>query len=330
MSYRSMIASQPESVRRCLGAARSEVERIDLRPFASGLIAVTGIGASFAASVVVAGELVRRGRRAVAVRSVDLIDGKDVADTIIALSHRGRSIEAVDSVKAHPSTPALAITNNPDSSLARVAAQHVRIANELDATPSSTGYTGTLAAAGVLVDRLCGAATADWERLPLLLAEVLASAAKKMPRLADLFRDRRAIDCVGANSSLGAADGASLLLREAARIPAGVTDTRHFLHGPMEAMDARTGVVVFGDGRELRLAEQLEEIGCPVLLVTACEEIDDRGVLTVVRVPAESNRVARGILDILPAQLLAAELSDAAGLTDTKFRYQQTDTKLGS
>jgi glucosamine--fructose-6-phosphate aminotransferase (isomerizing) len=46
------------------------------------------------------------------------------------------------------------------------------------------------------------------------------------------------------------------------------------------------------------------------------------------RVPAESNRIARGILDILPAQLLAAELSDAAGLTDAKFRYPQTDTKL--
>jgi len=328
MSYRSMIASQPESVARCLDAARSEVERIDLRPFASGLIAVTGIGASFVASVVVAGELARRGRRAAAVRSVDLIDGENIADTIIALSHRGRSVETVDSLKAHPSTPALAITNNPDSPLARAASQRLRIANELDATPSSTGYTGTLAAAGVLVDRLCGATATDWGRLPLLLADVLASAGGKMARLADLFRDRRAIDCVGANSSLGTAEGASLLLREAARIPAGATDTRHFLHGPMEAMDARTGVVVFGDGRELRLAKQLEEIGCPVLLVTANEEIDDSGVLTVVRVPAESNRVARGILDIVSAQLLAAELSDAAGLTDVKFRYRQRDTKI--
>jgi glutamine---fructose-6-phosphate transaminase (isomerizing) len=48
----------------------------------------------------------------------------------------------------------------------------------------------------------------------------------------------------------------------------------------------------------------------------------------VIRVPAETNRIARGILDILPAQLLAAQLSDATGLTDAKFRYPQTDTKL--
>ena len=90
----------------------------------------------------------------------------------------------------------------------------------------------------------------------------------------------------------------------------------------------RTGVVLFGDGREIRLARQVDEIGCPALLVTANDEIDYTNLLTVMRVPAESNRIARGILDILPAQLLAAELSDAAGLTDAKFRYPQTDTKL--
>jgi glucosamine--fructose-6-phosphate aminotransferase (isomerizing) len=224
----------------------------------------------------------------------------------------------------------MALTNDGSSPLAKAAGRHLRIANEMDATPSSTGYTGTLAAAGILVDRLCGSAGTDWARLPGLVAETLGRAAAKMPRLAEQFRDRRAVDCVGANSGLGTADEASLLIREAARIPAGAADTRHYLHGPMEAMDARTGVVLFGDGREVRLAEQLCDIGCPVLLVTANDGISDNGVLTVVRVPAEKNRIARGILDILPAQLLAAELSDAAGLTDAKFRYPQTDTKLNS
>jgi glucosamine--fructose-6-phosphate aminotransferase (isomerizing) len=96
----------------------------------------------------------------------------------------------------------------------------------------------------------------------------------------------------------------------------------------MEAMDEQTGVILFGNDRELQLAEQLRRFGCPAVLVTANEEADDRGVLTVVRVPAQENRICRGIVDILPAQLLAAELSDAAGLTDTKFRYRQMDTKV--
>jgi glutamine---fructose-6-phosphate transaminase (isomerizing) len=328
MTYRSMIAAQPDSVARCLEAARPEVERIDLKPFAAGTIAVTGIGASFAASLVVAAELARRGRRAIAARSVDLIGAGDIAESIVALSHRGRSIETVESLRAHPSTPALAITNDADSPLAEAAGRHVRIANERDATPSTTGYTGTLAACGLLVDRLCGAAAADRAALPAQLTEVLAAAALKMPRLASLFRDRRAIDCVGAGGSLGTAEEACLLFREAARIPTAAADTRHYLHGPMEAMDTTTGVILFGDGRELQLARQLEDIGCPVLLVAASQAVADKGGLTVVRVPATDDRISRGILDILSAQLLAAELSDAAGLTDVKFRYPQTDTKV--
>ena len=48
----------------------------------------------------------------------------------------------------------------------------------------------------------------------------------------------------------------------------------------------------------------------------------------MVHVPACDDLVLRGIIDIFTAQLLAAELSDAAGLTDVKFRYKQSDTKI--
>lgn len=328
MSYRSTIARQPDSIAACLLAAQTEIEHLDLEAFASGQIIVTGIGASFAAALVVAGELVRRGRPAVAMRSVDLIDGRGTANAIIALSHRGRSVETVESLTAHPNAVKLAITNSETSPLAEAAGLHIRLENGSDATPSSTGYTGTLAAAGLLTERVCGATATDWQSLPKVVSGMLSRAQDKMGRLGELFQDRRAIDCVGACSSLGTADGASLLIREAARIPAGATDTRHYLHGPMEAMDARTGVVVFGDAREVQLAHQLKEIGSPVLLITSRQDVDDDGILTVIRVPAQENRIARGIVDIVSAQLLAAELSDAAGLTDTKFRYPQTDTKI--
>jgi glutamine---fructose-6-phosphate transaminase (isomerizing) len=328
MSYRSTIARQPDSIAACLAEAQAEVTKLDLSAFAKNEIIVTGIGASFAAAQVIGGELVRNNCRATAVRSVDLIDARGSAKAIIALSHRGRSIETVESLKAQPQATRIAITNDDKSPLAEAAQGHIRLANGSDATPSSTGYTGTLAAAAILVEKLTGAAGTDWQALPGTASAMLAGAQEKMPRLRKLFHERRAIDCVGACSSLGTADGASLLIREAARIPAGAADTRHYLHGPMEAMDSRTGVIIFGDTREVELARQLDGIGCPALLITSRDDIDDAGLLTVIRVPALENRIARGILDILPAQLLAAELSDAAGLTDTKFRYPQTDTKL--
>lgn len=326
MSYRSTVARQPEAIHDSIVAARAALEGTDLSAFANGLIAVTGIGASFAAAVVVAAELSRLGRRAFAVRPVDLTAGK--ADVIIALSHRGRSVETVEALDVNPQAKKIAITKDPQSPLARAADLHVMINNGSDATPSSTGYTGTLVVAGLLIEKLCGGEAADWTGLPALVSETLDDAAKKMARLGESFKARRAIDCVGAGASLGTADGASLLIREAARIPAGPSDTRHYLHGPMESMDASTAVVLFGDGREIEIGHQLEAIGCPALLVTANREAKDGTLLTVIHVAGPENLIARAITDILSAQLLAAELSDAAGLTDTKFRYPQTDTKI--
>lgn len=328
MSYRSTVARQPESLADTLSAAQVELAGMDLSPLASGVMAVTGIGASYAAAVVVAAELQRRGRRAFPVRSGEMMAGYDIADTVLALSHRGRSIETVEALLKLPKAGSLAITNNPESPLAKAASYHIRLNNGSDATPSSTGYTATLLAAGLAVDAIHGSGGADWAGLPALTKEVQRRAAEKMPRLAELFRDRRAIDCVGAGASIGTADGASLLIREAARLPASGYETRHYLHGPMESMDATTGVVLFGDARELTLAENLNDIGCPALLVTSNTDISDNGKLTVMHVPASDDLVLRGIVDILTAQLLAAELSDAAGLTDVKFRYKQSDTKI--
>lgn len=326
MSYRATIARQPQSLADSIATATAELAALDITPLNQDVLAVTGIGASFAAATVVAGELVRRGRRAFAVRCADLVGG-GLADSIIALSHRGRSVETVEALNANSTAAKLAITKDPVSPLAQAAGRHLMIDNGTDATPSTTGYTGALAAAGVLVDRLCGQGT-QWDALPELTGKVLAAAATRMPKLRQTFAGRRAIDCVGAGAALGTADGASLLIREAARIPAGASETRHYLHGPMESMDAATGVVLFGSGREIELARQLQDIGCPVLLVTTRADVTEGPLLTVLTVPEQNNAIAQGILDILTAQLLAAELSDAAGLTDTKFRYPQSDTKI--
>jgi len=326
MSYRAEIARQPQSLADSIAAAKSELMKLDLTPLKSGVIAVTGIGASFAAATVVSGELVRRGRRAFPVRCADLRQGK-LADGVVALSHRGTSVETVEALRANPDAVKLAITKDPESPLARAAGRSLTINNGSDATPSTTGYTGALAAAGLMVDALCGRET-DWDGLPTQASRVLQAAEAKMAKLRAAFGGRRAIDCVGAGAALGTADEVTLLIREAARIPTSAWETRHYLHGPMEPMDAATGVVIFGDGREIDIARQLEEIGCPALLVTTKGDVAEGPLLTVMSVPARESAVAQGILDILPAQLLAAELSDAAGLTDTKFRYPQTDTKI--
>lgn len=327
MSYRSTIARQPEALADTHASAHAELAGMDVSPLDRAVIGVTGIGASFAAAVVVAAELQAQGRRGFAIRSVDMAGGRNLCDALIGLSHRGRSVETVAALEGLRQAARLAITCDPQSPLARTADLHLRLASGSDATPSSTGYTATLMAAGMVVEKLLGRAD-SFAALPALAAQVLAGAATRMERLGRLFHDRRAIDCVGAVAGLGTADEASLLIREASRIPAAAYDTRHYLHGPMESMDATTGVVIFGAGREVELARHLQRIGCPALLVTTAEGVEDGELLTVIRVPRADNLIAQGIIDILVPQLLAAQLSDAAGLTDTKFRYRMSDTKV--
>nr|WP_255720196.1 SIS domain-containing protein [Acuticoccus kalidii] len=311
-----------------LEAASAELAGMDLSALDRPVIAITGIGASFAAAVVAAGAFQAGGRRAFPVRSDDMTHGYDLADAVIGLSHRGRSVETVAALQKLPNAKRIAVTNDPESPLAEAADFHVRLNNGSDATPSTTGYTATLLVAGLIHDKLRGVSGGDWANLPAAVKTVQAAAAAKMDRLGRLFATRRAIDCVGAGAKLGTADGASLLIREASRIPASAYDTRHYLHGPMESMDATTGVVIFGAGREIELARHLDEIGCPTLLVTTDGSVEDGDKLTVVHVPAMDDIIAQGIVDIQTAQLLAAELSDAAGLTDVKFRYKMKDTKV--
>jgi len=246
----------------------------------------------------------------------------------VGLSHRGRSVETVAALEKLPSAARLAITNDPQSPLAKAADLHLRLNNGSDATPSSTGYTATLLAMGMAFEKLSGGSDDTFAAVPKLVGEVLEKAASRMERLRGLFPSRRAIDCVGSGASLGTADGASLLIREASRIPAGAYDTRHFLHGPMESMDSTTGVVIFGAGREIELAQYLDSINCPTLLITTAQGVADGERLTVVQVPKLDNLIAQAIVDIMTAQLFAAELSDAANLTDTKFRYRMSDTKV--
>lgn len=328
MSYRSTIARQPEALSDTYATVRRQLAAADLSALFQPVIGVTGIGASFAAAVVGAAELQAKGNRATAIRACDMAAGHDLVDTLIGLSAGGRSIETVLAFDKLASAKRIGISKDGTGPLAAASDFHLEIQQGSDATPSSTGYTATLLGLGVLIERFLGTSQDSFAELPAIVAEVLARAGTKMDRIGTLFAARRAIDCVGAGAALGTADGASLLIREAARLPASAYDTRHYLHGPLEAMDATTGVLIIGDGREVELAHQVEKIGCPVVLITTDTSVSDGALLTVIQVPKQGNLIAQGIVDILAPQLIAAQLSDAAGLTDVKFRYRMQDTKV--
>jgi len=329
MLYRSTIARQPQQFATSLPLIVQQLANCDLASFQQGTSAFVGIGASYEAAVVSAAEWQRQGRRAQAWHAVDLLDAKNPAETIIALSSGGRSVEPINALRQHATLASLAVTSEGDTPLDAQAKASLAFHCGEDAIPSTVGYTTMLLATGLLNDRLNGGVHhPQWQDIAELAAEILVKSADKMSHIGEIFKSLRAIDCVGAFSALGSAGEAGLLIREAARIPTGCFDTLHYLHGPMEPMDKTTGVVIFGDGREVKLAQDLTDIGCAVLLITANTQACEQDNLAIIQIPACENLIKRGLLEILPAQLLAAQLCDAADLTDTKFRYPQTDTKI--
>ena len=330
MDYRASIMRQPEALEASRIAVIAALERIDLQPLSTGSIAVTGIGGSLHAAVAAAAHLRTCGRRAYALSATDLLDpAVDAADTLIAVSASGGSRETVEAVRLRPGIPSYSVSKETDNPLAAFVRSVVPIRSGEDGSPSTTSYTATLQAIGLLADRLTRNPSATiWAMLPTLVQQMLTAAAAPARRAADHLAGRVAIDFVGAGIALGTAGEASLLVREAARVPTATNDTQHFLHGPMEPLDARTGLVVFGDDRECKLARDVAGFGCPTVLITHRMDVGTEDNLTIIAVPATGNGLADAILHIVPVQLMVADLADAAGLTGAGFRYRQTDTKL--
>ena len=328
IGYRQAVARQTESLDIGMRSVAAALDGLDLQAFAGKTIGLAGIGASYQAALAGALYLRASGIMAFAYTPTDLYGRTGAAaDAFIALSASGQSREIYDVMREASASPRLAVCRGTDNPLAALTGAVLATDSGADNGASSTGYTGTLLALGMLIDRLTGKSF-DWAGLPAAVATVLSGATQAAGRAARLLQARTSIDIVGAGISFANAGEAAMLIREAVRVPASGWDTLNYLHGPMESQDAATGLIAIGDGREVKIAQDVAAFGCPSVLVTRRSDVaaDDR--LVVISIPALGNDMADAILEIIAVQLVVGDMQDAAGLTDIVFRYRQTDTKL--
>jgi glucosamine--fructose-6-phosphate aminotransferase (isomerizing) len=259
----------------------------------------------------------------------DLYDAiESAAQAFVALSASGQSREICDVMALRPHMPRVAICRGADNPLATLVGAVIPSGSGSDNGASSTGYTGMLLAIGLLCDEISGESFAGWSALPSAVAAILYSAVGSAGKAAQSLQACTSIDLVGAGPGLATAGEGAMLIREAVRIPAAGWDTLNYLHGPMESQDGRTGVIAFGDGREVKIAEDMAGFGCPSVLITSRADVASRDNLTVLTVAELGNPVADAIIQIVALQMIVGEMQDAAGLTNITFRYRQTDTKL--
>ncbi|KRB22082.1 sugar isomerase [Mesorhizobium sp. Root695] len=328
IGYRQAVARQTESLEIGRRSVAVALDSLDLQTFAGKTIGLAGIGASYQAALAGALYLRACGIRAFAYTPTDLYGRTSAAaDAFIALSASGQSREISDVMREASAVPRLAVCRGSDNPLATLTGAVLATDSGADNGASSTGYTGTLLALGILIDRLAGNSF-NWATLPPAVATVLSAAQQPAGQAARLLQGRTSIDIVGAGVSFANAGEAAMLIREAVRVPASGWDTLNYLHGPMESQDAATGLICIGDGREVKIAQDVAGFGCPSVLVTRRNDVSPADRLVVISIPTLGNTIADAILEIITIQLVVGDMQDAAGLTDIVFRYRQTDTKL--
>ncbi|MCW2887479.1 MAG: sugar isomerase [Streptosporangiaceae bacterium] len=330
MDYYQAVASQPAKLAASAAAVTSALAGLDLSPWRTGVLAVASMGAGAHAGHALVHRLARAGRRAVNIDASDLISlgaGADIADSYVFISEGGRSRETVEAAALVPPGARLGITNAPSAPISGVVDALVGLEHGEDSRVYTVGYTATLQAFGLLATAIDGQDAADqWASLPELVQVTLDELADAAAHVAPVLSKARSIDFVGSGSSRASVTEAALLFRESTRISTASYETYQYLHGPMECLTSEHACVLLGEDREVALARYLARAGVTTVLITSesVEQEEGLSVLPIRRAPDPS----RGILQILPAQLIAGELARLRGLGIDGFLYHQDDTKI--
>jgi glucosamine--fructose-6-phosphate aminotransferase (isomerizing) len=286
-----------------------------------------GIGASFAASAAAVWTLRSRG-----IHSWRLSAGEHPlpfpasSHPLVGVSQSGKSSETLAALESVDEQLRLSVVNAQNSPIEALSAAHLSLGNIPDSYASTIGYTATVAALGMLAEVWDGGEIdGTWPQLSDAFRVAESALTGGIGALIAPLQHAHYVDCVGAAASSGSAEVGALLLREIARIPSTGMATRQYLHGAMES--AGQGVhIIFGEEREVQLAEKLARAGHDVILVSPLD-IREENHLAHVAIPSLSP-AQRPIVEAMVMQTIAVETAIARGLDPDAFVFENNDTKV--
>jgi glucosamine--fructose-6-phosphate aminotransferase (isomerizing) len=331
------VRSQPEALALAYTSIATALVGLELPRWNRGeTVAFVGMGAStFSAHAAVAA-LSAAGIRAVNITASDLLGtpaGYQPADHYVIVSESGRSPEPVEAARRLTEGRRIAITNFPGEALGEVADFIIPLGGFTDSPAYTVGYTATLMAYSLLAGGAgLGLAAGTVRDVPYLVRQALGDYEAASVGIAQALGAAHSVDFVGHGFSYATAAEGALLFREGLRVHSAAFETHQYLHGPMEALASGSGLVIFGDGREVSVARQAAEAGVPTVLVTALSEsaagIAEHDNLTVLRLPAGVDTFARAIVETVVVQLIVLSRAAQTGIPVEEFLFHQDDTKL--
>ncbi len=286
-----------------------------------------GIGASFAASAAAVWTLRSRG-----IHSWRLNAGEhplpfpSTPHPLVGVSQSGKSAETLAALETVDPRLRLSVVNAQNSPIEAISHAHLSLGHIPDSYASTIGYTATIAALGMMAEAWDGGEIdTTWSQISDVVRRTETAVQSRIDTLIAPLRHAHYVDCVGTAASTGSAEVGALLLREIARIPSTGMSTRQYLHGAMES--AGRGVhIIFGEEREIQLAQKLARTGHDVILASPLD-IDEENHLVHVSIPFLSP-AQRPIVEALVMQSIAVDTAVARGLDPDAFVFENNDTKV--
>jgi glutamine---fructose-6-phosphate transaminase (isomerizing) len=289
-------------------------------------IVLTGMGSSFHALHPLSIQLISHGFTAIMVEASELIHYQerffDPQTLIVAVSQSGQSAEIVRLCEVNRRrSPVIAVTNTPESVLARQATAAIFTQAGREFSVSCKTYVTALMALTWLGDILCqrdaGQSVRELENAPPAARAYLAEWEQHVTSLIDHLTGSRHLFLVGRGASLAAVGTGALIVKESAHFHAEGMSSAAFRHGPLEMLSEETFVIVFsGDDktRDLnrRLMADIQQRSGRDALVAA------DSALACFRLADHCSNV-RPILEILPIQMITIALGALAGREPGKF-----------
>jgi glucosamine--fructose-6-phosphate aminotransferase (isomerizing) len=282
------IVSQPAILRRTADALGDQAGQLSrLADLGDAFFTFTGMGASYAACYVPVSVLSGAGVRVSMVDTAELLHfrrptlGSD--GVLVVVSQSGRSAEAVrlaGELDGSSGPLVIAITNGSDNPLADAADVGIDTAAGQELGPSTKTFSASLVAlaalSAVVSGSEIGAALQTVRRAAAKAGDsaerILAEPEKTADGLRAWFDDRPILALLGRGTARAASELGSLVLKEAARIPAEAMESAQFRHGPLELAGSKLAVGVVAtepatEDLDRAFATELANAGGSVLLV---------------------------------------------------------------
>lgn len=341
-TYLQDILDQPQSLRQafeCYLSADNLRQMEALKKQHFDRIIFTGMGSShyagFGASLI----LNQHGMFSVVKSASQLLhyeaDIINRSTLLFLVSQSGESAEIVNVIKKiPPECPIVAITNDPNSTLARRGNYIFLLHVAEEESVTTRTYVASLLLLNLLAQSMTGGCDehliTHFRAAITSMAEFLTHAVDVSANIRTFLQTPAFLHVIGRGFSYSTVFAGGLFINEVAKFPCKSIDSGEFRHGPWEIIDENfTGIVLAPQGvtyqLSCRLAQDIVERGGNALLLTNHEPgLVHPGIFTV-KLPATEEFLAP-LVDILPIQLTANFLAESKNVIPGKFRWSSKIT----